>query len=191
VSRPVLQVVVGSTRPGRRGIAVATWIAEFARQHTGFDVEILDLAAFDLPVFDEPNHPRLQKYTHQHTKDWSAAVSRADAFVFVTPEYNHSFPGSLKNALDYLSLEWADKAAGIVSYGGVSAGLRAATALKPVLAALRMVPVVEAVSIPFFAQFLGDDDEFAANAELEAGAKSMLDELLRLTSALKTLRTAA
>jgi NAD(P)H-dependent FMN reductase len=191
VSRPVLQVVVGSTRPGRRGIAVATWIAEFARQHTGFDVEILDLAAFDLPVFDEPNHPRLQKYTHQHTVDWSAAVSRADAFVFVTPEYNHSFPGSLKNALDYLSIEWADKAAGIVSYGGVSAGLRAATALKPVLAALRMVPVVEAVSIPFFAQFLADDDEFTANAELEAGAKSMLDELLRLTGALTQLRAAA
>lgn len=190
MSRPVLQVVVGSTRPGRRGIAVATWFAEFARQHTGFDVEILDLAAFDLPVFDEPNHPRMQKYTQQHTKDWSAAVSRADAFVFVTPEYNHSFPGSLKNALDYLSVEWADKAAGIVSYGGVSAGLRAATALKPVLAALRMVPVVEAVSIPFFAQFLDDDDEFAANAELEAGAKSMLDELLRLTGALKQLRVA-
>ena len=191
MSRPVLQVVVGSTRPGRRGIAVATWTAEFARQHGGFDVDVLDLATFDLPVFDEPNHPRLQQYTHQHTKDWSAAVSRADAFVFVTPEYNHSFPGSLKNALDYLSVEWADKAAGIVSYGGVSAGLRAATALKPVLAALRMVPVVEAVSSPFVAQFRADDDECAGTAELEAGAKGMLDELLRLGGALGSLRAAA
>jgi NAD(P)H-dependent FMN reductase len=191
MSRPVLQVVVGSTRPGRRGIAVGTWMAEFARQHGGFDVELLDLAAFDLPVFDEPNHPRLQQYTHQHSKDWSSAVARGDAFVFLTPEYNHSFPGSLKNALDYLSVEWADKAAGIVSYGGVSAGLRAATALKPVLSALRMVPVVEAVSIPFVAQFLADDDEFVPNAELEAGAKGMLDELVRLTSALRPLRTAA
>jgi NAD(P)H-dependent FMN reductase len=190
VSRPVLQVVVGSTRPGRRGIAVATWVAGFARQHGGFDVEVLDVAEFALPVFDEPNHPRLQQYTHEHTKAWSAAVSRADAFLFVTPEYNHSFPGSLKNALDYLSVEWADKAAGIVSYGGVSAGLRAATALKPVLAALRMVPVVEAVSVPFFAQFLTDDDAFVPNAELEGGAKVMLDELLRLTGALRTLRTA-
>ncbi|HEV7211015.1 MAG TPA: NAD(P)H-dependent oxidoreductase [Blastococcus sp.] len=190
MSRPVLQVVVGSTRPGRRGIAVATWVAGFARQHGGFDVEVLDVAEFALPVFDEPNHPRLQQYTHEHTKAWSAAVSRADAFLFVTPEYNHSFPGSLKNALDYLSVEWADKAAGIVSYGGVSAGLRAATALKPVLAALRMVPVVEAVSVPFFAQFLTDDDAFVPNAELEGGAKVMLDELLRLTGALRTLRTA-
>jgi NAD(P)H-dependent FMN reductase len=191
MSRPVLQVIVASTRPGRRGIAVAGWIQHVAEQHDGFDVELVDLAEQNLPILDEPNHPRLGRYVHQHTKDWSATVSRADAFLFVTPEYNHSYPGALKNALDYLSAEWADKAAGIVSYGGVSAGLRAATALKPVLAALRMVPVVEAVSIPFFAQFLTDDDEFVPNAELEGGAKGMLDELLRLTSALRSLRTAA
>jgi NAD(P)H-dependent FMN reductase len=191
VPRPVLQVIAASTRPGRRGIAVARWVQQFAEAHGGFDVELVDLAEVGLPVFDEPNHPRLRRYTHQHTKDWSATVERADAFVFVVPEYNHSFPASVKNALDYLSLEWADKPAGLVSYGGVSAGLRAATALKPVLAALRMVPVVEAVSIPFFAQFLGDDDEFVPNAELEAGAKAMLDELARLAPALRRLREPA
>src|ERR671933_1095286 len=114
-------------------------------------------------MFDEPAHPRLQRYEHQHTKDWGATVSRADAFVFVFPEYNHSFPASLKNALDYLSAEWADKPAAIASYGGVSAGLRAATALKPVLAALRMVPVVEAATIPFFQQFLTADGAFVPN----------------------------
>ncbi|MCU1668660.1 MAG: NADPH-dependent reductase [Blastococcus sp.] len=191
MSRPVLQVVVASTRPGRRGIAVGGWIQRMAEQHGGFDVALVDLAEQHLPILDEPNHPRLGQYVHQHTKDWSATVSLADAFLFVTPEYNHSYPGALKNALDYLSAEWADKAAGIVSYGGVSAGLRAATALKPVLAALRMIPVVEAVSIPFFAQFLTDDDEFVPNTELEAGAKAMLDELLRLSGALRSLRTAA
>jgi len=191
MSRPVLQVVVASTRPGRRGIAVGGWIQRMAEQHGGFDIELVDLAEQQLPILDEPNHPRLGQYVHRHTKDWSATVSRADAFLFVTPEYNHSYPGALKNALDYLSAEWADKGAGIVSYGGVSAGLRAATALKPVLAALRMVPVVEAVSIPFFAQFLTDDDEFVPNTELEAGAKAMLDELLRLSGALRSLRTAA
>ena len=136
-------------------------------------------------------HPRLQQYTHEHTRTWAATIARGDAFVFVTPEYNHSFPGSLKNALDYLSLEWADKAAGIVSYGGVSAGLRAATALKPVLSALRMVPVVEAATIPFVQQFLTEDGEFVPNAELAGGGKAMLDELLRLTTALRTLRPAA
>jgi NAD(P)H-dependent FMN reductase len=189
VPRPVLQVIAASTRPGRRGFAVARWVAQLAEQHGGFDVELVDLGEVALPVFDEPNHPRLQRYTHQHTKDWSATVARADAYLVVTPEYNHSFPASLKNALDYLSLEWADKPVGLVSYGGVSAGLRAATALKPVLAALRMVPVVEAVSVPFFAQFLDEDDEFVPNAELEAGGKGMLDELLRLAPALRQLRT--
>ena len=191
MSRPVLQIIAASTRPGRRGIAVARWIEQQARQHGGFDVELVDLAEVGLPVLDEPNHPRLRRYVHQHTKDWSATVERADAFVFVTPEYNHSFPAGLKNALDYLSAEWADKPAGLVSYGGVSAGLRAATALKPVLSALRMIPVVEAVSVPFFAQFIDDQDEFVPNAELEAGGKAMLDELARLTPALQSLRAAA
>jgi NAD(P)H-dependent FMN reductase len=191
VTRPVLQIISASTRPGRKGVAVARWVQQLAREHGGFDVELVDLAEVDLPVFDEPNHPRLQQYVHQHTKDWSATVARADAYVFVTPEYNHSFPAGLKNALDYLSAEWADKAAGLVSYGGVSAGLRAAAALKPVLAALRMLPVVEAVSVPFFAQFLTDDEEFVPNTELEAGGKAMLDELLRVTGALRQLRQAA
>jgi NAD(P)H-dependent FMN reductase len=186
-----LLVVVTSTREERVGHLVADWAVQQVRAHGKFQPELADLKVVNLPLLDEPNHPRFGQYKNAHTKAWSATVAGADAFLFVTPEYNHSYPGALKNALDYLSAEWADKAAGIVSYGGVSAGLRAATALKPVLAALRMVPVVEAVSIPFFAQFLADDDEFAANAELEAGAKSMLDELLRLTSALSTLRPAA
>jgi NAD(P)H-dependent FMN reductase len=190
VSRPVLQVVAASTRPGRKGIAVARWVQRLAEEHGGFDVELVDLAEVGLPLFDEPNHPRLQQYTHQHTRDWSATVARADAFVFVTPEYNHSFPAALKNALDYLNAEWADKAAALVSYGGVSAGLRAATALKPVLTALRMVPVMEAATIPFFQQFLTEDDEFEPNAELEAGGKAMLDALVRLTGALQTIRSA-
>ena len=191
MSQPVLQVVVGSTRPGRKGVAVARWVQQLAEQHGGFDVELVDLAEVALPVFDEPDHPRLQRYTHQHTRDWSAIVSRADAFVFVTPEYNHSYPASLKNALDYLNAEWADKAAALVSYGGVSAGLRAATALKPVLAALRMVTVVEAATIPFFQQFLTADGEFVANEQLAVGGNAMLDELLRLTTALRPLRAAA
>ena len=191
MSQPVLQVVVGSTRPGRKGIAVARWVQRLAEAHGGFDVELVDLAQIGLPVFDEPDHPRLQRYTHQHTKDWSAVVSRADAFVFVTPEYNHSFPAALKNALDYLHVEWADKAAALVSYGGVSAGLRAATALKPVLTSLRMVPVVEAATIPFVQQFLTEDGEFVPNDQLAAGGAAMLEELLRLTTALRPLRAAA
>jgi NAD(P)H-dependent FMN reductase len=191
VSYPVLQVVVGSTRTGRKGLAVASWVQQLAQQHGGFDVELVDLAEVALPLFDEPNHPRLQRYTHQHTKDWSARVARADAFVFVTPEYNHSFPAAVKNAIDHLFVEWADKPAGLVSYGGVSAGLRAATALKPVLAALRMVPAVEAVSIPFVMQRIGEDGVFASDEQLDRSAQAMLDELLRLSTALRPLRDTA
>ncbi len=190
MSRPVLQVVAASTRPGRRGIAVARWVQRLAEAHGAFDVELVDLAEVGLPVFDEPHHPRLRDYTHQHTRDWSATVDRADAFVFVTPEYNHSFPAALKNALDYLATEWAGKAAGLVTYGGVSAGLRASAALKPVLGALRVHTVPEAVSVPFFAQFLDADGEFAPGAEIEGAGKAMLDELARVTPALRSLRAA-
>ena len=190
MSRPTLQVVATSTRPGRKGIAVARWVQRLAEEHGGFDVELVDLVEVGLPLFDEPNHPRLGQYTKQHTRDWSAVVTRADAFVLVFPEYNHAYPAALKNALDYLSAEWAHKAAGLVSYGGVSAGVRAAEALKPVLNALRVVPVAEGVMIPFFQRLLTEDDEFVPSAELEAGGKVMLDALLRLTSALQPLRSA-
>ncbi len=186
---PVLQVVVASTRPGRKGPAVADWVQRIALQHGGFDVELVDLAEINLPVYDEPHNPCLQQYTKPHTKQWSETVKRADAFVFVFPEHNHSFPASLKNALDFLFVEWAYKAAGLVSYGGVAAGTRAATALRPVLGALRMVPVVEAATIPFFTQFIDTNGVFQANTELDSGAKAMLDELERLTSALTKLRT--
>jgi len=188
VSRPVLQVIVGTTRQQRKGISVGRWVQQAAEEHGGFDVELVDLAEVGLPIFDEPNHPRLGQYVHQHTKDWSATVSRADAFVIVTAEYNHSFPAAVKNALDHLFGEWADKPVGLVSYGGVSAGLRAAAALKPVLSALRMVPVVEAVSIPLFQQFLTEDGEFVPNDQVAGSAKAMLDELQRLTTALRPLR---
>jgi NAD(P)H-dependent FMN reductase len=188
MSIPVLQIITASTREGRKGHAVAQWARQVAEAHGGFDVELIDLAEVGLPMLDEPNHPRLGQYKHQHTRDWSTTVSRADAYVFVTPEYNHSFPASLKNALDHLYAEWNHKPAGLVSYGGVSAGLRAATALKPVMSALKIVPVTEAVSVPMFAQFVTEDGEFVPSAQVEASAKAMLDELLKLTGALRTLR---
>ena len=143
-----------STRPGRRGVAVADWIQQVAEQHGGFDVELVDLAESTLPS-STSRTTRACSSTCTSTPRTGARPSPARTRSSSSPRSTTTrYPGSLKNALDYLSAEWADKAAGIVSYGGVSAGLRAATALKPVLAALRMIPVVEAVSIPFFAQFL-------------------------------------
>lgn len=188
--QPILQVITASTRPGRQGEAIAEWVQRLAADHAGFQVEVVDLDHVGLPLLDEPNHPRMQQYTKDHTRAWSATVSRADAFVIVLPEYNHSFPAALKNALDYLYLEWADKAVGLVSYGGVSGGLRAVGALKPVLAALRMVPALEAVSIPNFAGFINDEGVFEADASLDKAADAMLDEVARLTAALAPLRQA-
>ena len=140
MSAPLLQVIVGSTRPGRVGIHVADWFATAARQDGRFDVEVLDLAA----MFDEPNHPSMHKYTQPHTEAWSARVARGDAVVFVMPEYNWGVNPALKNAVDYLNEEWAYKAMATVSYGGVSAGLRAATALKTNVLPLRMIPIADA-----------------------------------------------
>ncbi len=186
MSRPVLQVVIASTRPGRIGPAFARWFVARAEQHGEFEIEVVDLAEVALPFMDEPHHPRLARYQHQHTKDWSATVSRADAFVFVTPEYNYGYNAVLKNALDYLHNEWADKALGFVSYGGVAAGTRSVQQLKQVVSALRMVSVVEAVNVPFAAQFLDDAREVRPNDVMNSSADAMLTELARMTSRLRS-----
>ena len=136
------------------GPSVAAWIHERTLAHGGFTVELIDLAEVNLPMFDEPKHPRLREYTHQHTKDWSARIERSDAIVFVTPEYNYGYPAAVKNAIDYLHEEWRDKPVGFVSYGGVAAGTRAVQQLKQVVTTLRMVPVVESVNIPFHSQYI-------------------------------------
>ncbi|HEV7883659.1 MAG TPA: NAD(P)H-dependent oxidoreductase [Solirubrobacteraceae bacterium] len=187
---PTLQIIIASTRPGRAGLPIGRWIAARAETHGAFDVDVVDLAELGLPFVDEPNHPRLRAYTKQHTKDWSARVERADAFVFVTPEYNHGLSAPLKNAIDYLHAEWQHKPVGFVSYGGVAAGTRAVQQTKQVVAALRMVPAVEAVAIPFFQQFIDEDGAVVANEPMEQGADAMLDELVRLEQALRPLRAA-
>ncbi len=185
---PTLQIVIASTRPGRVGLPVARWFEQRARAHGGFDVELVDLAEINLPFVDEPNHPRLREYTKQHTRNWSAKVEAADAFVFVMPEYNYGFNAPLKNALDYLHYEWLYKPVGLVSYGGISAGTRAAQMIKQVLTTLKMTPLPEAVSIPFVAQFIDDEGELQANETMERSADAMLAELVRVEAALRPLR---
>jgi NAD(P)H-dependent FMN reductase len=188
--KPSLKIVIASTRPGRVGLPVGEWFDERARAHGAFGVEVVDLAEVGLPFLDEPNHPRLRRYTQEHTRQWSATVSSADAFVFVTPEYNFGFPAPLKNALDFLHWEWQYKAAGIVSYGGVSAGTRSAQMLKQVLTTLKISPLFEAVSIPFVAQFIDDEGKLQANETMEKAADAMLDELVRVNGAVTVLREA-
>lgn len=185
---PRLAVIVASTRPGRVAPAVADWFVDAAREHGGFDVDLVDLAEVDLPFLDEPNHPRLKQYLHRHTRDWSARVEAADAFVVVTPEYNYGLPAVLKNALDFLHHEWAYKPVAFVSYGGVSAGTRGVQMTKQVVTTLRMHAVPDAVSIPFVQQFLDDAGRLQPNDTMAGAAKTVLDELAAVEQALRPLR---
>jgi NAD(P)H-dependent FMN reductase len=188
--RPTLMIVIASTRPGRVGLPIAEWFEGRAAEHGGFELDVADLAAIELPMMDEPKHPRRREYEHRHTKEWSARVEAADAFVFVHPEYNHGMTAPLKNALDYLSQEWAYKPLGLVSYGSVSAGTRAAQMIKQVAVYLKLFTVAEVVSIPFVRNFVGEDGAFAPNEMIETAAGGMLDELIRLEAALRPLRGA-
>jgi NAD(P)H-dependent FMN reductase len=185
----LLQVVIASTRPARKGDAIGAWFDRIARDHGAFDVELIDLAEVNLPLLDEPDHPRLRTYQQAHTKAWSARVDKADAFVFVTPEYNYSAPPSLINALDYLAHEWAYKPVGFVSYGGVAGGTRAVQMLKLTVTALKMVPLAEAVTLPFFTKFFdAATGAFAPDETQQKSARTLLDELVRWSSALAALR---
>jgi NAD(P)H-dependent FMN reductase len=186
---PRLLEIIASTRPGRVGLPVGEWFLGRARDHGGFEVELVDLAVLNLPLLDEPAHPRLQQYTQAHTQAWSATVAAADAIVLVTAEYNYGYPAALKNAIDYLHHEWRHKPVGFVSYGGVAAGTRAVQQLKQVIQAVQMVAVSGAVNIPFVQQFLGEDGTVQANELMTDAAAAMLDELLRIQAALTPLRS--
>jgi NAD(P)H-dependent FMN reductase len=183
-----LKIITSTVRPGRKGPVVANWITELAKQQESFNVELLDLAEINLPMMDEPNHPTLKKYVHEHTKRWSAKIDEADAFVFVTAEYDYNYPAPLRNALEYLNHEWGYKAAGIVSYGGISAGTRATNSLKAYLSTFRIVPLQEAFNFPFLNHNIHDQGEFVANETSHKAADNMFKQLLRWTKGLKMIR---
>jgi NAD(P)H-dependent FMN reductase len=187
---PKLHVILASTRPGRAGEPIADWFTARAREHGAFDVELVDLADVALPLMDEPNHPRLRRYEHQHTKDWSERINAGDAFVFVTPEYNYGYPAPLKNAIDYLHFEWQHKPVAFVSYGGVAAGTRAVQQLKQVVTTLKMFPLFEAVSIPFHTQFIDEEGVLQPNDVMEGAATALLDELVLVEESLRPRREA-
>ena len=183
-----LHIIICSTRPGRVGPSVARWFYEFALEHGAFEARLVDLADFGLPVYDEPQHPRLQQYEQEHTKRWSASVAAADAYVFVTPEYNYGPPPSFVNALNYVYQEWNYKPCGFVSYGGVSGGLRAVQMEKLLVTTLKMMPMVEGVTAPMVTRLLDENGYFISNEHIDASAKTLLDELLRWAEGLKAMR---
>ena len=186
---PNLCVIVCSVRVKRAGLPVGEWFRDVAQQHGKFHVRFVDLRDINLPMFDEPNHPRFQRYEFEHTKAWSRLIAEADAFAFVTPEYNFSTPPALNNALHYLYVEWHYKPAGFVSYGGISAGTRGVQMTRQTVAALKMVPLPEAVHISFIAKAI-EDGKFKPTPQNESGARALLDELHKWTEALRGLRHA-
>jgi NAD(P)H-dependent FMN reductase len=186
-----LHIVLSSTRPGRVGATIAHWFMGVAAEHGRFEPVLVDLAEFNLPVYDETRHPVLQQYEHEHTKRWAASVAAADAYVFVAPEYNHGPTPALLNALNYVYKEWNYKPAAFVSYGGISGGIRAVQAAKQTLSTLKMVPLVEAVVIQMVAQQLDANRQFKPSDVHTSSAGTMLDELLRWAEALKPMRSPA
>lgn len=183
-----LNIIIGSTRPGRVGPTVAKWVADAASAHGAFEVELVDLADFKLPLLDEAAHPMMQQYQHAHTKRWSASVGAADAYIFVTPEYDYYPPASLINAIQTLSKEWNYKAAGVVSYAYISGGLRASQELRTLLSNVNVHALPQSVPVPMFPQFINEEGTFTPNEALTGGLDGLLGELQKWSGALQTLR---
>ena len=180
-------IILGSTRPGRNGEAVARWVLEGARaRKDGVDYELVDLADFHLPLLDEPYPPAMGRYSQPHTKAWSAKIQPLDGFVFVTPEYQHSTSAALKNAIDYLYGEWVDKAAGFVSYGSAG-GIRAVEHLRGILSEVQVATVRAQVWFSLFDDF-EQMRSFRPRPEKRDQLTAMLDQLGRWAGALRPLR---
>jgi NAD(P)H-dependent FMN reductase len=181
-----IAIIIGSTRPGRKAEAVAKWVYEIAQKRSDAEFELVDIKDFNLPLLDEPLPATLGKYTHQHTKAWSTKIASFDAYVFVTPEYNHGTSGALKNAIDFLYHEWVNKAAGFVSYGG-AAGVRAVENLRLVMGELQVADVKAQVGLSLFTDF-ENFSVFKPAPHHEKSVTSMLDQVIAWGGALKTLR---
>lgn len=181
-------IIIGSTRPGRNGEAVARWVYEHARKRTDAEFELVDLKDFNLPVYDEPMPPLFGKnYQHEHTKRWSAKIDSLDGFIFVTPEYNHATSGALKNAIDFLYLEWNNKAAAFVGYGSLG-GARAIENLRTIMSEVQVAHVRQQVSFSLFTDF-ENFSIFKPNEEVHLPAlNTMLDQLVAWTKAMKAVR---
>ncbi len=179
-------IILGSTRPGRNGEQVARWLLELAQQRADADYELIDLADHPLPHLDEPMPPARGQYQHEHTKRWSQVIASYDGFVMVTPEYNHSTSGVLKNAIDYLCNEWRDKAVGFVSYGG-QGGTRAVEHLRLVAGELQMADVRSQVALSLSADF-ANYSTFTPGARQVSVAAAMLDQVVAWSNALAPLR---
>jgi NAD(P)H-dependent FMN reductase len=189
MNNPMLKIaiILGSTRPGRNGEAVSQWVYEIAKKRNDANFELLDIKDYNLPLLDEPIPPSMGQYTKEHTKTWALKIDSFDAYVFVTPEYNHGIPGALKNAIDFLYKEWNNKVAGFVSYGGAG-GVRSVEQLRLVMAELKVATVRAQVTLSLFTDF-ENFTKFKPASFQENSANTLLDEVIAWSGAFKTLRT--
>nr|BFE66646.1 NAD(P)H-dependent oxidoreductase [Dactylosporangium thailandense] len=182
-------IILGSTRPGRNGEAVAKWVYDIASRRTDAEFELVDLLDYNLPHLDEAAPPSFGQYANEHTKQWSAKIAEFDAYIFVTPEYNHSTSGALKNAIDYLYAEWNNKAAGFVSYGSAG-GTRAVEHLRLIAGELQIADVRAQVALSLFTDF-ENFSVFKPGPQHESTLTTVLDQTIAWGNALKTVRKAA
>lgn len=180
-------IIIGSTRPNRKAEVVATWFQDIARARNDAEYELVDIRDYSLPLLDEPIPPSQGKYSQEHTKKWAAKIASLDAFVFVTPEYNHATSGALKNAIDFLYAEWNNKAAGFVGYGSMS-GSRAVENLRLIMGELQVADVRSQVGLSLFTDF-ENFTTFKPGPQHTASITSMLDQLVSWGTALRTVRT--
>lgn len=178
-------IIIGSTRPGRVGEAVAKWVYELSKTRSDAEFELVDIKDYNLPLLDEPAPAAAQQYTKEHTKKWAAKISELDGFIFVTPEYNHSTSAALKNAIDYLFAEWNNKAAGFVSYGAIG-GARAVESLRPIMAQLKIADVREQVMLSLYDDF--ENGTFKPNPRHEKTLGNVFGQVITWSAALKTIR---
>lgn len=179
-------IILGSTRPGRNGEAVARWVYEIASKRGDTEVELVDIQDYNLPLLDEPVPPSQGQYSHEHTRKWAARIDSFDAYVFVTPEYNHGISGALKNAIDFLYREWNNKAAGFVGYGSAG-GTRAVESLRLVMGELQVADVRSQVMLSLFTDF-ENFSVFKPDPRHEKSVNAMLDQVVAWGGALQPLR---
>ncbi|MFH8533500.1 NADPH-dependent FMN reductase [Streptomyces tendae] len=181
-----IAVILGSTRPGRNGKAVADWVLTQAKERTDADYQLVDLADHPLPHLDEAVPPAMGAYAQEHTKQWAARIAEFDGYIFVTPEYNHSTSGILKNAIDYLYAEWNNKAAAFVSYGSLG-GARAIEHLRGIASELQMAHVRQQLSFSLMTDF-ENFSTFRPAAHHDNAAAALFTQLESWAGALKSVR---
>jgi NAD(P)H-dependent FMN reductase len=182
-----IAIVTGSTRPGRNNEAVANWVYSLSKERKDAEFELVDIANYKLPLLDEAMPPVFGQYAHEHTKGWSEKIDSFDAYVFVTPEYNHSTSAALKNAIDYLYREWNNKVAGFVSYGGHAGGARAIEHLRLIMAEVMVATVRASVLLSLLTDF-ENFRMFKPNPRHEKELHALLDQIVAWGGALKALR---